>query len=453
MNGEKDDDEFGPTKIVRPAPASAGTPRLRPEPMPGPAPSVVGAHAPAASAPALPGSALEEFAGCSDNPLIRAATPLLVLASQLRGSANAADPKQIQQRAVAEIRAFEERARAQGCTGIEVNTARYLLCTFLDESVMSTPWGEQSGWRQRSLLIIFYGETYGGEKFFQILDRVDPARHAHLLELIYVCLSLGFEGKYRVEERGIDRLAELRRDLYNRIAEQRARPEPELSPHWRGVRDTRSPIVRHLPAWVAVVAAASLVLAAFLWFYIALGNQAAPIEERLSSIGLSSDINIKPEAAEPAPAPAPPAAPPPPTLKQLLAQDEAAGLLTVDESADRDVVTVSGASFKSASAEISDQYMETLRHIGAALERVPGRVLVIGHTDDTPVKSMRYGNNFELSRARALAFVQVIGASMHQPSRLEWSGVGASQPKCTPVELPASRACNRRVEIVHLRGN
>ena len=50
----------------------------------------------------------------------------------------------------------------------------------------------------------------------------------------------------------------------------------------------------------------------------------------------------------------------------------------------------------------------TLRAIATALNQVPGRVLVQGHTDNQPIRSLRYRDNFELSRERAVSVVQVL---------------------------------------------
>jgi type VI secretion system protein ImpK len=51
-------------------------------------------------------------------------------------------------------------------------------------------------WSRHSLLVTFHNETWGGEKFFQLLAKLaqNPQQHAHLLELMYYCLALGFEG-------------------------------------------------------------------------------------------------------------------------------------------------------------------------------------------------------------------------------------------------------------------
>jgi type VI secretion system protein ImpK len=78
-------------------------------------------------------------------------------------------------------------------------------------------------------------------------------------------------------------------------------------------------------------------------------------------------------------------------------------------------------------------------------------VLVEGHTDDQPLASLRYRNNFELSRERAVGVAKILQARAANPARIEWSGAGSSQPRYRPESTPENRARNRRVEIIHVR--
>jgi type VI secretion system protein ImpK len=82
---------------------------------------------------------------------------------------------------------------------------------------------------------------------------------------------------------------------------------------------------------------------------------------------------------------------------------------------------------------------------------VPGRVLIVGHTDDQPVRSLRFQDNFELSRERAISVARALQQDIDAPARLSWTGVGASEPRYQPESAPENRARNRRVEIVHVR--
>ncbi|WP_256046846.1 type IVB secretion system protein IcmH/DotU, partial [Xanthomonas translucens] len=134
------------------------------------------------------------------NALVRVATPLLLLAVQLRHSLQAPDIAALREGCCERLHRFEDDACRQGADPKAALAARYALCTLLDEAVLASPWGEVSGWSQRTLLVTFHGETYGGAKVFDLLDRLvrDPARHLELLELLFLALALGFGGRYLV---------------------------------------------------------------------------------------------------------------------------------------------------------------------------------------------------------------------------------------------------------------
>ena len=152
------------------------------------------------------------------------------------------------------------------------------------------------------------------------------------------------------------------------------------------------------------------------------------------------------------PAPATPPAPGP-TLKQLLSADEAAGVLRVEETGGRTTVTLLGGDlFGSGSATVNPAFDEALERLARALNRVPGRVRVEGHTDDQPIRSLRYRDNFQLSRDRAGNVAKLLERTIDNPARLISMGFGDSRPRYTPESDPENRSRNRRVEIVHLRG-
>src|SRR5262245_53396088 len=267
--------------------------------------------------------AAREMLGIGLNPLVQAASPLLLLGGQLRTSVTQLDIAGLRRHVLDEIRRFEENARGAGIRHEVVLTARYVLCALLDEAVLATPWGAQSDWSQHTLLIAMHREAWGGEKFFEMLDRIsaDPNRHIDLMELQYLALAFGFTGRYQVLDRGHERLADVQRGLYRKIRDYRGNPETELSLRWRGLEDRRNPLVRYVPWWVVTAGALAVLAVAFTAYYAWTAGLAAPVHEELAKVGLQDF----------APVEVPPPAPRGPTLKQLLAPEEKAGTMTVEE--------------------------------------------------------------------------------------------------------------------------
>jgi type VI secretion system protein ImpK len=401
------------------------------------------------SASAAVGNArITDFLIGARNPIVQAGAPLLTLGARLASSIQQANIATLRQQAVQEIRAFEERLREDKVPSEDSLVARYMLCTFVDTAIAQTPWGSQGSWAGQSLLVMFHKEVSGGQKFFEIIARLrsDPSRYIDLLELAFICLSLGYEGRYGQDPRGAAQLSDLQHDLYRLIRDHRQLRDEELAPHWRGVEDKRNPIVRYVPWWIVASLGLLVLTAAFIFMRQRLSLQAEPIKAAL--VGPVESVDYP----EPTPAAATATvAPRVSRLKTLLAPEERAGHLTVEDFGSKAVVTLNSADlFKSASAQANPAILPTLHAIAMALNQVPGRVMVVGHTDDLPIHSLKFADNFDLSRERAVAIATELKSALTTPGRLEWQGAGSTQPRYKPADTAENRARNRRVEIIQV---
>lgn len=199
--------------------------------------------------------------------LVRAATPILLLIAQLRNSIDRADVQSLRREVVAEIDHFEQAAQKEGIEAGDIIAARYVLCSTVDETVLMTPWGSRSEWSSNSLLNQFHNETWGGEKVFGILDRIkgEAPKKMPLLVLLHACLMLGFEGRYRVLDRGRDQLEDLRNELSRLIARNtRIKPDQPLSKVTEGHRGGQQ-VSALPPMWLIAIFAAVLLF--IVWAY------------------------------------------------------------------------------------------------------------------------------------------------------------------------------------------
>lgn len=220
--------------------------------------------------------------------LAGAAAPLLALVAEIRNAVTNADVEALRRATVEEIRAFEGRALRFGARAGDVTVARYVLCAMLDETVMTTPWGNASSWSAQSLLNQFHGETWGGEKVFAILERLraDPAKYVALIKLISLCLAFGFEGRYRVIEGGRYQIDELRAELDRMLTSYLKPPAPVLSPNVAGVR-VRRRLRRYVPPWVFFSVAAACLVALYVFFGWRLAAAVRPVTAAIDGIALA----------------------------------------------------------------------------------------------------------------------------------------------------------------------
>lgn len=209
------------------------------------------------------------------NPLVGMATSLLSEIVRLKHSHQPEDLYLLKERLVSEIKLFEHRALQESTDSGQVMGARYVICTALDEAVVTTPWGNESEWSQMSLLSSFHNETFGGEKFFILLDRLarNPVKHLDMLELMYICLSLGFEGKYRVLPRGLLELENIRDSLFRQIRQIRGDVPREISPHWQGLKGEGRRLVRYAPWWLVTAFTLSCLAVMYTGFAWVLDQQ------------------------------------------------------------------------------------------------------------------------------------------------------------------------------------
>lgn len=153
------------------------------------------------------------------NPLVTAATPLLLLMIKLKDISIQVDITTLHGQIIEELGSFNLQAKALGCDENHILAARYCICASLDEVVLLSPWSANSIWIQQTMLSIIHKETWGGERFFVILEKMaeKPGKNRFLLELLYIILSFGFEGKY-YGNRGAA-LSEVKNRLFNLVME------------------------------------------------------------------------------------------------------------------------------------------------------------------------------------------------------------------------------------------
>lgn len=262
----------------------------------GPASSVPPPTPPSSPPPQNFGSYIErpEELPAGVNPLVSAASELIALPPQFLNMISHQDVPGLRNQVLEEIKHFENRARLVGISPEVTYTSRYVLCAFIDEAVLNTMWGSNSIWTSQSLLSSLHNETSGGEKFFVILDNLlrDPNADLNLLELMFICISLGFKGQYAVMDRGLEKLEELRNIVFDHIRRRRAEFPQELSPHWQSQSDQRTTLRNFIPLWVVAAVGGALLLAIFIGFTLVLDEAADPVQKALEGIGKPATIQL-----------------------------------------------------------------------------------------------------------------------------------------------------------------
>lgn len=410
-----------------------------------------------AAAPVVAAEGTEDMAVGND-VLAAAAAPLLQLMARLRNTANPPDSGDLYERTVRQIRVFEQEARDKGVPLEQLRPAHYALCASLDDIVLNTPWGSSGTWSQRSLVSTFHQEVRSGERFFDVLKQMcdNPGRFLPVIELMYICMSLGFIGQYRLSRRGVGEINRIREETYAVIVRQKKPAEPALAPHTKGVNAPYRPARFVVPLWVAAAAGLGVIGALFLWFSISLNAESDTVYARLQVAPPDRMPTItRTPVVEPAPqiVVAPP--PPEPTsldkLRQFLKPEIDQKLVEVLGTPAQPLVRIIGRNmFASGSATLTPSFKPLLERIGLALKEENGPVKVIGYTDSEPIRTIAFPSNFQLSTARAQAASTIIGAALGEPSRISVEGRADADP-IAPNTTAEGRERNRRIEVVLTR--
>ncbi len=395
----------------------------------------------------------DSLVGAGLNPLLGNATALLALAARLRDGPGVADLDGLRERVIAEVRRFDQGALAAGLAPEDVRMARYAICATVDDLILSTEWGAASGWAGRSLVSTIYSETWGGERFFDILDHLltRPGNNLEVLELMAVCLALGFVGKYRVMPQGQSELAEVRDNLFRTLRQLRGDFDRALSPHWRGLEMAHKPPPSSLvPLLVAAIVAVGLAILYMVLSATLTARTEVVTRDLIEAVPVGPPSILRPEVAPP-PLPAPVVTPSVGLYDRLsMALAPEIALRQLELVRDDQMVTLrllGGGTFASATATVRDSDMPLLQRIGVVLERERGPVVVVGHTDSQPIRTARFPSNYDLSLARATAVVAVLGEEISDPTRLRAEGAADRDPLASNATREG-RARNRRIEIV-----
>ncbi|MES9849465.1 MAG: type IVB secretion system protein IcmH/DotU [Candidatus Thiodiazotropha sp.] len=428
--------DTGDRTVIRPRPGGKG-PAAQPPSSPQ-APPAAPPPQRTAAAPRLPTRQ-------GANKLEIAATSLLSLLGRLRETPSHPDPAALKNSIIEKFRIFERTAEDLGVDKETIFWTRYVLCTTIDETVLSTPWGNQSLWRDQSLLVSLHNEAWGGEKFFQLLQKLlqNPAKNIELLEVMYICLSFGFEGRFRPLPDGYAQLQTLRDNLYRTIRNHHEEYERDLSAHWQGVYLKQNALVQYVPLWVVLAVSGVILLLMYSGFNLSLNVKSDPVHAELHNIARNVKTVVE---RKPPPAPEPEV-----TLRVLLANEITQGSVDVEEDYAEGSVRIAGDGlFASGSGAVKAQFLPLLSRIAAAMDQLQGEIVVEGHTDNIPIRSLRFPSNWHLSRARAESVAKIMTSDLAKPSRIQSIGRGSAEPLASN-DTGEGRARNRRVEITLIK--
>lgn len=228
-----------------------------------------------------------QLRGNSTNKFVDCASPLIGMVLRARTqSAAHKEIKRLHKQCVNEIKAIELELIEDKYEYPVIVAYRYVLCTFIDEAIMSTSWGSQSEWSSKSLLVHFHNEAWGGEKTFLIIERLEKEveRYYDLLEFIFLCLCLGFEGRFKVlnhPQEGSERVVA---NLYEKLRQHTKWEAEELTRPYDNIISSSYFLKKELTVKKIAISFISILCVCYLFYLIYLGIQSDNVIDELRSL-------------------------------------------------------------------------------------------------------------------------------------------------------------------------
>ncbi|WP_322867352.1 type VI secretion system protein TssL, long form [Aquicoccus sp. G2-2] len=395
----------------------------------------------------------------NDNPLVNAFSILLGMAPELERATAPENPDVLRERLLDNLTYARDSAVSAGVPLSRADQAAWFVAALLDDIAINTPWGGASGWPAMPLVVSLYGNVDAGERFFDLSEDLMryPERDPELLELAYLCLSLGFRGRHRIDgAAGEAALTQMRNQMARLLRDRDAEDKP-ISPHWEGVvaeDEDRGFIV---PIWSIALMAIALITAVYVGLSIRLSTRGEQLFTLATVLPPPERAEIFRPIAEQAETPVMTIKPVFLELLPLFAKEapeDTAKALSGKEDVSIATVAVQGTKpelFRSAKASVNEPYLPLIASIAKVIvenQEFIGQVKIIGHTDSVPVQRTNpFQSNQKLSEARAKTIADLLIKNGVPATLVSSEGRADTQP-IGDNKTREGRARNRRVEIV-----
>lgn len=227
-----------------------------------------------------------QIRGYGYNPLVDASLPIIGLVMRIRKLNKNPNVDELYTTVRNQIATIGEEIAQHKYDNATQLAYRYCLCSFVDEAVMGTPWGAQSIWAERSLLSIYHDETWGGEKFFTIMSRMlmDQEKYRDVLEFMYVCLCMGFKGRYGVQINSGDELQAIITKLHKALRQMRGETPETLTAAHSNVASRNFRVGKQWAWWAPWAAAAVVLVLAFVIYSLVLNATTNEVIRSLDTV-------------------------------------------------------------------------------------------------------------------------------------------------------------------------
>lgn len=213
--------------------------------------------------------------------------PCFSLALQLRATQEYGESEVLRRRIQQLLESTRREAARTGLAPEDVREAEFALVAFLDETLLSSEWSQKDRWLARPLQLELYDRYDAGEAFFDRLDglRANPGLHAEVLEVYYLCMALGFKGKYQLH--GQEELRTLIEEVQTEVERQPGMAPGPLAPRGQPRGQVATEVRSRIPTWALVAAVVVLSLVIYLGMSVYISRTADEVARDIEVVSTS----------------------------------------------------------------------------------------------------------------------------------------------------------------------
>ena len=209
--------------------------------------------------------------------------PVFAVIVQLRSTDQYGDSDRLRQRLRDLLREAEQQAEAAGAPFEDIRDASFSVVAFLDEAILSSEWEQKDDWMARPLQLERFERYDAGEFFFDRVRSVMKTAHrAEVLEMYYLCMTLGFKGKYQIQ--GQDELRQWIERAHAALGRAPGLAAGSLSPRGTPREVVAASTRRQLSPWMIGAAAACVAFLVYLGMSLYISYAASGTAETLRAL-------------------------------------------------------------------------------------------------------------------------------------------------------------------------
>jgi type VI secretion system protein ImpK len=208
----------------------------------------------------------------------------IALILQLRNTSDYGEESVLRQRICDLLNRVERDAKDAGMDFEDIHNAVFALIAFIDETIIASQWSFKEVWLAKPLQLEFFNRFDAGEEFFIRLEkfRQRPHHYGDVLNIYYMCMALGFKGKFQLHEK--ERLREIIDGTYTDLRQVRGKSADSLAPHSQRKDEFVQVVTREIPVWVILVTAFALGFGFFLAMTVFMNNAADDVIQAISNL-------------------------------------------------------------------------------------------------------------------------------------------------------------------------